>query len=330
MILETDNSTPVEKTWAPLIDGMQYLGFQPFLAKEIGVNETLFLNHIHNWLQVSKNKRDGFIWVYKTYDEWQAELPFWSVDTVKRTIKKLEKAELVISTGKYNRLGFDKTKWYTINYEKINQLAIEILSEQNAQMDNADCIDDDSNLHRGAEQNATINDSDLHKQSGQNAQMDDSKLPQTIPLNNTLNNSLNQSNNTFIKKQKEKTDRQSFNAPSITNSVDREKEEKTSSKDVGRSVSSQINLAERKQPVGQSLSKSEQVVRIENALQIFDGVDEQIYKEIPGWLVYSDYDSIMTVLQETAQLEEIPKKLSSHILNMLNERKKQGSTAMSG
>ncbi len=314
-MLETNNSTPVEKTWAPLIDGMQYLGFQPLLAKEIGVNETLFLNHIHNWLQVSKNKRDGFIWVYKTYDEWQAELPFWSVDTVKRTIKKLEKAELVISTGKYNRLGFDKTKWYTINYEKINQIAIEILSWQNAQTDNADCLNDDSKMHRGTEQNATINDSDLHKQSGQNAQMDDSKLPQTIPLNNTLNNSLNQSNNTIIKKQIEKTDRQSFDAPSISNSVNRETVEETKEKTV----------------VGQSLSRSDQIVSIEKAIQFtFDNVDKQVYKEIPGWLLYSDYDSIMTVLQETAQLEEIPNKLSSHILNMLNERKKQGPTAMSG
>lgn len=249
-MLETDISTPVEKTWNPLIDGMHYLGFQPLLAKEIGVNETLFLNHIHNWLQVSKNKRDGFIWVYKTYDEWQAELPFWSVDTIKRTIKKLEKAELVISTGKYNRLGFDKTKWYTINYEKINQLAIEILSGQNAQTGNADCIDDDSNMHRGTEQNATIHDSELHKQSGQNAQMDDSKLPQTIPLNNTLNNSLNQSNNTFMKKQTEKTDRQSFSASSISNTLNRE-EEKTSSKDVGRSVPSlnETNSLELKEKV---------------------------------------------------------------------------------
>ncbi|WP_375199984.1 hypothetical protein [Bacillus sp. RS11] len=313
--METDNSTTVEKTWAPLIDGMQYLGFQPLLAKEIGVNETLFLNHIHNWLQVSKNKRDGFIWVYKTYDEWQAELPFWSVDTVKRTIKKLEKAELVISTGKYNRLGFDKTKWYTINYEKINLLNMELQSGQNAQTDDADCTDNNSKMHRGTEQFATSHDNKLHKQSGQNAQTDDSKLPQTIPLNNTLNNSLNQSNNTFIIKQEEKTDRQSFHASSISNSVDREREEKKKEKTV----------------VGQSLSRNEQIVSIEKAIQFtFDNVDEQVYKEIPGWLVYSDYDSIMTVLQETAQLEEIPNKLSSHILNMLNERKKQGSTAMSG
>lgn len=107
----------------------------------------------------------------------------------------------------------------------------------------------------------------------------------------------------------------SFNAPSITNSVDIEKEGKKKEKTV----------------VGLSLSRNEQIVSIEKAIQFtFENVDEQVYKEIPGWLVYSDYDSIMTVLQETAQLEEIPKKLSSHILNMLNERKKQSPTAMSG
>ncbi|WP_139114440.1 hypothetical protein [Lysinibacillus xylanilyticus] len=143
---------------------------------------------------------------------------------------------------------------------------------------------------------------------------------QTVQIEHTNNHRLLQDitsdNTTEITSKNfrtEKTDRQSFHAPSITNSVDRE--EKKNKKTV----------------VGQSLFRNEQIVSIEKAIQFtFDNVDEQVYKEIPGWLVYSDYDSIMTVLQETAQLEEIPKKLSSHILNMLNERKKQGSTAMIG
>lgn len=136
---------------------------------------------------------------------------------------------------------------------------------------------------------------------------------------NNSNNDNNDNNGNFennANKRERPTDKDlkdSFHAPSITNSVDRETVEDKKEKTV----------------VGRSLSRNEQIVSIEKAIQFtFDGVDEQVYKEIPGWLVYSDYDSIMTVLQETAQLEEIPKKLSSHILIMLNERKKQGSTAI--
>jgi len=135
---------------------------------------------------------------------------------------------------------------------------------------------------------------------------------------NNDNNDNNDGNENNANKKERPTDKDfkdSFHASSISNSVNSEKEEKKKEKTV----------------VGRSLSRNEQIVSIEKAIQFtFDNVDEQVYKEIPGWLLYSDYDSIMTVLQETAQLEEIPNKLSSHILNMLIERKKQGPTAMSG
>jgi len=138
---------------------------------------------------------------------------------------------------------------------------------------------------------------------------------------NNSNNDNNDNNDNYennANKRERPTDKDlkdSFPAPSISNSV----------------YSDTVEEEKEKTVVGQSLSRNEQIVSIEKAIQFtFDNVDEQVYKEIPGWLAYSDYDSIMTVLQETAQLEEIPKKLSSHILNMLNERKKQGSTAVSG
>ncbi len=138
---------------------------------------------------------------------------------------------------------------------------------------------------------------------------------------NNSNNDNNDNNDNYennANKREKPTDKDlkdSFRASSISNSVNKDTVEKGKEKTV----------------VGQSLTRADQIVSIEKAIQFtFDNVDDQVYKEIPGWLVYSDYDSIMTVLQETAQLEEIPKKLSSHILNMLNERKKQGPTAMSG
>ncbi len=292
-----------------LVEGT-FLGFSPVLAKIIGLNEAVFLNQLHYWKQRSKNVRDGFVWVYKTYLEWQHELPFWSNATIRRVISSLEKQDLLVSTSEYNKMGIDKTKWYRINYENLTN----IMTAQNEQSTCSNCTDDLLKMS-----NPCIQD----EQTSCSERADELLIMsnQTVQIEHTNNHRLLQditSDNTTKITSKdfrtEKTDRQSLHAPSITNSVDREKEEKKKEKTV----------------VGQSLSRNEQIVSIEKAIQFtFDNVDEQVYKEIPGWLVYSDYDSIMTALQETAQLEEIPNKLSSHILNMLNERKKQGSTAMS-
>lgn len=96
----------------------------PSLAVKIGLNEALFLQQLHYRLLISTNVRDGYKWIYKTYAEWRnEEFPFWSVETVKRTITKLSKADYIIATSEYNRLKMDKTKWYRINYEKLSSVS---------------------------------------------------------------------------------------------------------------------------------------------------------------------------------------------------------------
>lgn len=99
----------------------------PTLAAEIGLNEAIILQQIHYWLRRSKNEREGHKWVYKSVREWQKEFPFWSTNTIERTLKKLEKQELII-VGIYNKHKSDRTKWYRIHYEKIDDLALKILT----------------------------------------------------------------------------------------------------------------------------------------------------------------------------------------------------------
>lgn len=91
----------------------------PSLATAIGLNEAIIVQQIHYWIGISKNYREGHKWVYKTFDKWREEFPFWSTSTIKRTISNLEKSEVLISTEKFNKMGFDRTKWYRINYEKL-------------------------------------------------------------------------------------------------------------------------------------------------------------------------------------------------------------------
>lgn len=96
----------------------------PLLAKEIGLNEAVILQQVHYWLTTSKHVKDGKKWVYNTYKDWQEQMPFWSEKTIKRTIKSLEEQGLLLSAN-YNALKKDKTKWYTIDYEKLAEIEID-------------------------------------------------------------------------------------------------------------------------------------------------------------------------------------------------------------
>lgn len=97
----------------------------PTLATLIGLNESIVLQQVHYWLKhkekAGQDFIDGHYWVYNTYEQWQKQFPFFSPRTVRRTFTSLEKSGLLIS-GNYNKAGFDKTKWYTIDYIVLNNL----------------------------------------------------------------------------------------------------------------------------------------------------------------------------------------------------------------
>ena len=100
------------------------------LAREIGLNEALILQQINYWIEINKksgnNFYDGRYWTYNSIRAWQEkDFDYMSFDTVKRTFAKLEKAGFLL-VGNYNKDPRDKTKWYTINTEKLEELYAEI------------------------------------------------------------------------------------------------------------------------------------------------------------------------------------------------------------
>lgn len=94
----------------------------PSLAKSIGLNEAIVLQQIHYWLRKSNNVKDDHKWIYNSMTNWQKQFSFWSLPTVKRVFRSLENQGLLI-TANYNKAGFDKTKWYRINYEKLQHMS---------------------------------------------------------------------------------------------------------------------------------------------------------------------------------------------------------------
>lgn len=97
----------------------------PSLAVKLGMKEAIVLQHVHYWLSVSRNEKDGRKWVYNTYGEWKKQLPFWSLSTIKRTIAILEEKGYLLSDN-FNAHNWDQTKWYSIDYEKLREIEGEL------------------------------------------------------------------------------------------------------------------------------------------------------------------------------------------------------------
>jgi len=93
----------------------------PDLATLLGLNEAIILQQIHEDISKSNHINDGHRWICNSYKDWHSRLFFWSIDTVKRTIRNLEKKKIIIS-GNYNKKKMDHTKWYRIDYDYLNEI----------------------------------------------------------------------------------------------------------------------------------------------------------------------------------------------------------------
>jgi DnaD/phage-associated family protein len=104
----------------------------PTLASSIGMNESIILQQMQYWILRTSNHRDGYKWVYNTYEDWAKQFPFWSVTTIRRAITKLENLGILV-TGNYNQLKLDKTKWYRIDYQRVDDLFSSFFQQETEQ-----------------------------------------------------------------------------------------------------------------------------------------------------------------------------------------------------
>jgi hypothetical protein len=99
------------------------LMFQPSLAVAIGVNEAIVLQQVHYWLTVSKTEINGHKWVYNTLDQWQEQFPFFSINTVERTLKSLREKGLLVAEN-LSKDRFTRTLFYRIDYPKMGECTL--------------------------------------------------------------------------------------------------------------------------------------------------------------------------------------------------------------
>ena len=84
-------------------------------------DKAIMLQQIHYWLLRSKNIVDGHRWVFNTVKGWHEQFPWLAEKTVQRYLKDLCDKGLLI-TANYNKANFDRTKWYRIDYDALDNL----------------------------------------------------------------------------------------------------------------------------------------------------------------------------------------------------------------
>lgn len=134
----------------------------PGLAKAIGLNEAIVLQQIHYWLEGNKERKSEYHfkkdrwWCYNSAEEWAEQFPWWSVSTIKRTLKNLRKEKLIY----VDRLAddpYDRTNWYSIDYQRLTQLE---------QIDTADRVNvNQSNGSERYDDSSVQNDTMIYKET---------------------------------------------------------------------------------------------------------------------------------------------------------------------
>ncbi|MFS0876089.1 conserved phage C-terminal domain-containing protein [Solibacillus isronensis] len=104
-----------------LVDGRQLFLSQD-LAIRIGIEEALFLQQLYYRLETQGVEKEGHTWYRQTYQGWAKQCPQWNIRKIKRLVMKLESYQIIISSNKFNSFKTDRSKWYRIDYRKIDQI----------------------------------------------------------------------------------------------------------------------------------------------------------------------------------------------------------------
>lgn len=102
----------------------------PSLAKVLkSADKAIIVQQIHYWLQIKRKAKDarsfkeGRWWVYNSFREWHKQFIWISERTIQRHFKDLV-AQGIIIVGNFNNQNYDRTNWYTLSYERLNELTM--------------------------------------------------------------------------------------------------------------------------------------------------------------------------------------------------------------
>lgn len=157
--------------YKPLTNGIQTMVSLDVISL-LDAESAVMLGQIHYWLQVKEEQKDpkyyhdGRYWIYNSFSKWCEIFPCFSEKTIKRKFKKMRDMGILL-TGSYNKMNLDKTLWYSIDYDRLEELL---------------------NSNKG-----NSNGQEGNPRQGQNDPIDRVKVTQPIPYNHNhiINNNIN-------------------------------------------------------------------------------------------------------------------------------------------
>lgn len=84
------------------------------LAQRIGLNEAILVStvdYLLNRLQLGVAQPDGELWIEAGVRLLQLHLPWWSLDTINRVVKKCADAGWLVASTEFNKSPKDTTRW---------------------------------------------------------------------------------------------------------------------------------------------------------------------------------------------------------------------------
>jgi hypothetical protein len=111
-----------------------------------GVEEAIMLHNLRFWIAKNKanNKHlyDGTYWTYNSVEAFSKLFPFWSEKQIRRVLSSLESSG-AIASGNFNKVAYDRTKWYTVMEESISsKLKIHLPKRENGKDQTGEPIPD--------------------------------------------------------------------------------------------------------------------------------------------------------------------------------------------
>jgi len=85
------------------------------------VQKAILLKELYGWCVVNAKKgsnvRHGIAWTYNSAAKLSDKFYYMPSSSISRWLKELEKEKWLYS-GNFNEKGYDRTKWYTVNYNR--------------------------------------------------------------------------------------------------------------------------------------------------------------------------------------------------------------------
>lgn len=161
----------------------------PSLAEALGsVDKAIILQQLNYWVKKSKNYHDGRPWVYNSMDSWAKQFPWIkSKTTIKKHFKDLKKLGLVL-TGNFNQYSFDRTTWYTIDYEAFEKFSDDFFAKKDAEKQEDSVRSIDQELAEEEPKNGLHKGQKMTNDNGQKLSQQYHRLPETTTETTTEKN----------------------------------------------------------------------------------------------------------------------------------------------